>query len=139
MSKTREIISNKYIEANYHPDKLTVVIKAVTDYIPEQEFKDAFNEVKNFVGEHKATKIVFDKSDLDVFHQDSMTWYHVEWKAELRKKYNIVKHRKILPEDELFNQSVQIGREKIERENNNFKFADYDIQYKDSLEDAMNS
>jgi hypothetical protein len=46
-------------------------------------------------------------------------------------------HRKILPNDEVFKQSVKIGRDKINKLYPNGKFHEMDIQYSSSLEDAI--
>lgn len=137
MSEGTPITSTKYMDAQYYPKLKTVLIQAKADYVPEADFKETFNTVKRFIGSNKVEKTIFDKSRLKVFHQDSMTWYHVEWKAELLHLYGIKSHRKILPDDDLFKQSVNIGREKIAREHNNFDFNDYDIQYKNSLKEAL--
>jgi hypothetical protein len=48
-------------------------------------------------------------------------------------------HRKILPQDNVFRQSVKIGREKIKMENPSLNTEKMDIQYKETLEEAINS
>ena len=130
-------LKNKNLVIKYLPEERTVLISATSEYIPEDEFKEAFNEVKGLVGKKNVDKFVFDKSQLKVFHQRSMTWYHVVWKKEMKELYGITKHIKILPDDDLFKDSVNIGREKIARENPGFSFNDYQIQYRNSLDDAL--
>lgn len=137
MSETRRILTTKFLHADYYPGKKIVLISADAEYIPEIDFKDAFQKVRDYIATNDTEKIIFDKSNLKVFHQASMTWYHVIWKKDLLDSFGITQHRKILPEDELFKQSVQIGRERIKHEHPDFHFDDYNIIYKDSLEKAL--
>lgn len=137
MSKTEQILANRFLKAEYYPSRKTILITAVNEYIPEADFKETFKAVTAFINGHKTEKIIFDKSHLQVFHQASMTWYHVEWKQDLRKRFDIIKHRKILPEDELFEQSVQVGKDRIRSEHPEFSFEDFDIVYKNNLQEAL--
>jgi hypothetical protein len=49
----------------------------------------------------------------------------------------LTKHRKILPEDNLFRKSVEIGREKIKKDHPNFDFDALDIVYVESVEEGF--
>jgi hypothetical protein len=88
------------------------------------------------VKEKKITKLIFDKRKLTVFHQPSMEWYFVEWKEKMFD-LGLKTHRKILPQDEIFRQSVKIGREKIKSIHPNGKYTLMDIQYSENLQDAI--
>ena len=112
------------------------VVEAVTGYIPIENFKEIFNYLTGFVRENSITTLVFDKRKLTVFHQPSMEWYFVEWKEQMFS-YGLKKHRKILPDDRIFRESVKIGREKINRSYPDRKFHQMDIQYATSLEEAV--
>lgn len=119
-------------------DQATAVVNATGTYITIEEFKSIFNFIGTVVINNNITKLVFDKTALNVFHQPSMEWYFVDWKE---KMFNVglKTHRKILPQDEVFKQSVKIGREQINVKYPNGKFHQMDIQYFDNLDDAINN
>lgn len=112
------------------------VVQANSTYIPIEQFKEIFNYLRTLVTERKITKLVFDKRKLSVFHQPSMEWYFVSWKEEMFD-LGLTSHRKILPTDEVFRQSVKIGRDKINKAYPNGKFHQMDITYAETLEDAI--
>ena len=114
----------------------TAVVAATGHYITIDEFKSIFNFIGDLVKTHKITKLVFDKRELNVFHQPSMEWYFVEWKEQMFN-LGLKTHRKILPEDMVFRQSVKIGRQQIADKYPNGKFKEMDIQYFENLEDAI--
>lgn len=114
----------------------TGVLQATTDYIPIEEFKKIFNFIGEYVKLGKVNKLVFDKRKLSVFHQPSMEWYFVHWKEEMFD-HGLRTHRKILPADHVFEQSVKIGREKIDKDYPNGKFHQMDIQYFNTIEEAI--
>jgi hypothetical protein len=118
--------------------KPVAIVEATSTYIPIEEFKDIFKEIGKLVETKKITKLVFDKRKLTVFHQPSMEWYFTEWKEQTWHK-GLKTHRKILPDNKVFQQSVKIGREKIKEENPSLKFNEMDIQYKNSLQDAIDN
>lgn len=115
----------------------TAVVEATSNYIPIGEFKEIFNAIETLVRGKNISKLIFDKRKLTVFHQPSMEWYFVEWKEKMFD-LGLKTHRKILPNDDIFKQSVKIGREKIKAMHPNGKFTLMDIQYADSIEDAVN-
>lgn len=112
------------------------VVAATTTYIPMEKFKEIFNYISGLAKKEKVTKLVFDKTKLSVFHQPSMEWYFTEWK-EYMYDAGLRTHRKILPNDEVFKQSVKIGREKIKNSHPNGKYNLMDIAYAGTLEDAI--
>jgi hypothetical protein len=116
----------------------TVVVEAVTNYIPIDQFKEIFNFIGELVSKDKVTKLIFDKRNLTVFHQPSMEWYFVEWKEKMFEN-GLTTHRKILPLDEVFRQSVKIGREKISKMYPKGKFQTMDIAYAETLEEAVSN
>jgi hypothetical protein len=113
------------------------VVEATSSYIPIEQFKEVFNFIGDLVKKERITKLVFDKRKLTVFHQPSMEWYFVEWKEKMFAE-GLTIHRKILPKDEIFRQSVRIGREKINKMFPTGKFHQLDISYSETLEDAIN-
>ena len=100
------------------------------------DFKELFNKIAILVKQEKITKFIFDKRRLTTFHQPSMEWYHLIWKEDMYKT-GLKKHRKLLPNDKLFEQSVITGRKKIARENPDFNFDKFEIIYCKSLEEAI--
>lgn len=112
------------------------IVEAIATYIPIEEFKEIFSAIGKFTAERKITKLIFDKRKLSVFHQPSMEWYFVEWKEKMFD-LGLKTHRKILPQDPIFRQSVKIGRDKIKQIHPNGKYLQMDIQYADNLEDAI--
>ena len=112
------------------------VLEATANYIPLASFKEIFNFIGDLTSKNGITKLIFDKRKLSVFHQPSMEWYFVEWK-EKTFEMGLKVHRKILPVDDVFRQSVRIGREKINRDHPGKKFQQMDIQYCESVDEAI--
>lgn len=113
-----------------------IIVEAISTYIPIEHFKETFNYIGELVPKEKVTKLIFDKRKLSVFHQPSMEWYFTEWKEQMFS-LGLTTHRKILPQDEVFRQSVKIGREKINSQFPNGKFKLMDIAYSESIEQAI--
>ena len=136
--KIVEFSGTKHARINYVEDQPIAIIEALSNYIPIEDFKKIFLETGKLVKQKGIKKLIFDKRNLTIFHQPSMEWYFIEWKEEM---YNLglKTHRKILPQDNVFRQSVKIGREKIKAENPNLNTDKMDIQYKETLEEAINS
>lgn len=114
----------------------TLLVKATATYIPIDQFKVIFNEITHWVEELKIQKLIFDKRHLTVFHQPSMEWYFVDWKERMFD-LGLTRHVKILPQDEVFRQSVKIGRAKINDAFPHGKFHTMEILYAESLEEAI--
>lgn len=114
----------------------TMIIEATSGYIPFAGFKEIFAEAGKFVKEHKIEKLIFDKRQMNTFHQPSMEWYYTEWKEDMIV-HGLTKHRKILPNDQLFRHSVNVGREKIFAAHPKAKFTSLDLKYAESVEEAL--
>jgi hypothetical protein len=119
-------------------DRKFAVVQATDTYIPIEEFQKVFEKVSELVKDSEINKLIFDKRALKVFHQPSMEWYFIEWKSDMYH-YGLTRHRKLLPDDEIFRQSVKIGREKIFRENPDLNLEKLDIQYCDTLQEAIDN
>ena len=113
------------------------VIEATASYIPIEKFKEVFHAMEGLVKEKKINKLIFDKRQLKVFHQPSMEWYFVEWKERMADE-GLVNHVKILPDDEVFCQSVKLGREQINKKYPQARFRQLSIQYASSVEEGVN-
>lgn len=114
------------------------IVEATSTYIPIEQFKEIFNFIGKMVQNQGISKLIFDKRKLTVFHQPSMEWYFVEWKEQMFE-FGLSVHRKILPQDEVFRQSVKIGREKIRNTYPNGKYTLMDIQYAESIDEAISN
>jgi hypothetical protein len=111
-------------------------MEANASYIPIEQFKEAFHAMEELIIKKKINKLIFDKRQLSVFHQPSMEWYFVEWKEKMAD-YGLVNHIKILPQDEVFCQSVKIGREQINKKYPQARFRQLYIQNASSVEEAV--
>lgn len=112
------------------------LMEANASYIPIEQFKEAFHAMEELIIKKKINKLIFDKRQLSVFHQPSMEWYFVEWKEKMAD-YGLVNHIKILPQDEVFCQSVKIGREQINKKYPQARFRQLYIQNASSVEEAV--
>ena len=117
-------------------DQSILVIEATSTYIPVDEFKKIFEKAAVAVQENKIQKVIFDKRALEVFHQPSMEWYFTAWKEEVLD-HGMKIHRKLLPNDFAFRQSVKIGRMRISEKYPDLRTDEMDIQYTESLEEAV--
>lgn len=134
MTKEREFKHARIFLLPQQPG--TAVVEATANYIPLDQFKEIFNFISDLTSEKKISKLIFDKRNLSVFHQPSMEWYFVEWKEKMFGA-GLRTHRKILPKDDVFRQSVRIGRDKINKTYPDGKFHQMDIQYAETIEDAI--
>lgn len=132
------ILKNEAFNVNFIPESGTILCSVIDNYILDEVFKFTFEKISAFVKENSVDKFVFDKSKLTVFNQESMVWYHVEWKREMFN-YGLKKHYKILPKDNIFKLSVEMGKKRISAENPDFNFNDFDIRYFDSVEEALDA
>lgn len=112
------------------------LIQSTSSYIPIEEFKHIFNAVEGLIQKHPIRRMIFDKTSLRVFHQPSMEWYFTEWKTQMAV-LGLIEHVKILPDDEVFQQSVKLGREQINKDYPDAKFNELWIEYADSIEEAV--
>ena len=114
----------------------TAIVEALTNYIPLIPFKEIFEYIGVLAKEKKLKKLIFDKRKLSIFNQPSMEWYFIEWKEKMYDQ-GLTIHRKILPTDDVFRQSVRIGREKINKNFPDKKYNKMDIQYAETIEEAL--
>ncbi|MHA7128904.1 hypothetical protein [Algoriphagus namhaensis] len=113
-----------------------VICKLKLDYIPIEEFKAVFHEIATVVKEGDFEKFIFDKRALRAFHQPTMEWYFIHWKKEMLQ-YGIKTHRKILPAEKWFEKMVQIAKAQILENYPDNIINQLDIQYCQSIEEAI--
>ena len=131
------LLETKNLRFEHLPERKAILATATGTFIPRAEFTEAFETLLSKLAEApNADTLIFDKRPLRTFDQDSMVWYHVDWK-ERAYRNGIVHHIKLLPTDKTFRKSVEIGRQKIMDEHPDFDFARYDIRYLDSIEEAL--
>jgi len=117
-------------------NKPVLIIKASDTYIPIEEFKSLFARATELIKEYGIQKVIFDKRRLQIFHQPSMEWYYVHWKEELLQE-GVNTHRKLLPDDQIFKKSVELGIAKIKEKYPHIRLSEMDIQYFDTLQEAI--
>jgi hypothetical protein len=126
----------KHTKISYLKDLKVGIVEALDEYIPMNEFLETFDKVGELVKKEGLIKLIFDKRKLRVFHQPSMEWYFTIWKEEMYH-YGLKTHRKLLPQDKDFRESVKIGRLKIKNDHPNIKAHLMDIQYVRNIEEAI--
>lgn len=135
----QNVFTSKNSTVSYVATHKAILIEATNTYIPLEEFQETFNQVEEYVKINyklDIKRVVFDKRSLTVFHQPSMEWYFINWKERIYNQ-GIRVIRKMLPDDRVFKYSVKVGREKIDQMYPNAKYHLMDIQYRDSLEEAL--
>jgi hypothetical protein len=133
------IIQTNFLSAEYLEDEQVILCRANTDFIPKSDFMEFFEKMKEIIKVHSVKCLIFDKTKLKVFDQGSMEWYHIHWKPIIKKEYGLKTYRKLLPKDNIFRISVEIGKKKIAENNPTFSFDDFDIKYVESVEEALKS
>jgi hypothetical protein len=108
----------------------------LADYIPMDDFKVIFNQIGDIVKAGYYEKFIFDKRSLRAFHQPTMEWYFIHWKKDMLE-YGVTKHRKILPLEKWFEKMVQIAKLQIFQNYPDNIIDKLDIQYCDSIEEAI--
>lgn len=137
--KYETVISKEYGKVFVLPENQIMICELTKEYVPIEEFKEIFQETVPIIKDHKIKKFIFDKQYLRVFHQPSMEWYFVFWKTEIYE-LGLSVHRKILPQNQpFFTLAVEAGRAKILEEYKNTVIPLLDIQYKNTIEEAIKS
>lgn len=131
------LYTKKYGNIYLVHSKHTAICELMQDYVPIDKFKKIFSVLGGFVKEYNVKKLIFDKRNLQTFHQPSMEWYFLVWKADMLKE-GLTVHRKILPQGDVwFKEAVLAGRAQIKENNPNNIIDQLDIQYSESIEEAI--
>jgi hypothetical protein len=126
----------RYARVWFNRSRKTIICELLTDYVPIEDFKEAFLEIGELVKTGGFEKFIFDKRALRAFHQPTMEWYFIHWKKEMLG-YGVKTHRKILPEEKWFEKMVQIAKAQILTQYPDNIIDQLDIAYCDSLEAAI--
>ena len=132
----KKVASHKYADILRVPDEPILVIQSTSTSIPLAQFKNVFLEAGTIVEQEGVTKLIFDKRSFKVFDPEAMEWYFTEWKEKMFA-HGLRTHRKIMPESVPFKYSVDTSRKGIYERFPNGKFRQMDIQYVDSIEEAI--
>ena len=129
---------SKYLKVNYFSEHKTLTLEATEDYLPPEAFKKDFKEILKFSEKESIRNLIFDKSNLDVFHQKSMEWYFVEITPGLFEN-GLQRFYKVLPNKPWFNLDLILkSTAQIKREHPEVNFSEFDSTYVPSVEYAMN-
>jgi len=130
------LFKERYAKVYKSHSKKIIICELITDYVPIEDFKNIFLQISEVVKKGGFDKFIFDKRSLRAFHQPSMEWYFLHWKKEMLE-YGIVHHRKILPAEKWFEKMVMIAKDQIMKNNPDNIIDQLDIQYCDSIEEAI--
>ena len=126
----------RYARVWFNRSRKTIICELLTDYVPIEDFKEAFLEIGELVKTGGFEKFIFDKRALRAFHQPTMEWYFIHWKKDMLG-YGVKTHRKILPEEKWFEKMVQIAKAQILTQYPDNIIDQLDIAYCDTLEAAI--
>ena len=131
-----EAFDSRFARVYYLEEQKIAVSEMKAEYVPIEHFKETFHHVGELVRGGYNSKFIFDKRALRAFHQPSMEWYYVEWKRDMLA-HGLRVHRKILPDEPWFKKSVMIAKDQIHRQYPDNVIDQLDIQYCDTLEQAI--
>jgi hypothetical protein len=126
----------RYAKVFSNYDGGIILCVLLTDYVPIEDFKNTFEEISEIIKSGNFTKFIFDKRALRAFHQPSVEWYLLVWKAEMLQ-FGVRQHRKILPAEKWFEKMVAIAKEQIMKNNPDNIVDKLDIRYCNSIEEAI--
>ena len=126
----------RYARVLVSAEKKIVICELPADYIPIEDFKEAFGQIGKIVKGGSFEKFIFDKRSLRAFHQPTMEWYFIHWKKDMLA-YGLKTHRKILPAEKWFEKMVQIAKQQILETYPDNIIDQLDIQYCDTIEEAI--
>ncbi len=133
---SKKVYSDDFISLHELENTDVVLCVSETEYIPIEHFKEAFKNIGNHIKQNRSKALIFDKRNLNTFHQPSMEWYYTEWKAEMLG-HGLSKHYKILPSMPWFAKSVEAGKRDIKRNYPSFDFDLFSVTYVDSIAEAL--
>tara|TARA_B100000508_G_scaffold60116_1_gene46742 strand:+ start:23832 stop:24293 length:462 start_codon:yes stop_codon:yes gene_type:complete len=131
-----EVYKDEFISLHRFEGKDIVMCVADTEYIPIEHFKKSFMAIGELIKKNNWKALIFDKRNLNTFHQPSMEWYYTEWKADMIN-HGLSSHYKILPSMPWFAKSVEAGKRDIKRNHPSFDFDEFSVKYVDSVEEAI--
>jgi len=70
----------RYARVWFNRTRKIIICELLADYVPIEDFKEAFLEIGELVKTGGFEKFIFDKRALRAFHQPTMEWYFIHWK-----------------------------------------------------------
>ena len=131
------VFNNAYACVYTNTQQSLLLCQTRSTYISIESFKAIFLSCSDFIKDQPVEKFIFDKRSLRAFHQPSMEWYFVHWKQTIYHEHGLRTHRKILPSMEWFQKCVEAGKAEIEQKHPHNIFAQLDIRYTSSIEEAL--
>ena len=135
-AQLKKVASHKYADILRVPNEPILVIRSTATSMPLADFKNVFTEAGTIIEQEGITKLIFDKRSFKVFDPEAMEWYFTEWKEKMFA-HGLRTHRKIMPESVPFKYSVDTSRKSIYERFPQGKFRQMDIQYVNSIEEAI--
>ena len=132
----KSAFKTKYAEVLVQKDQQIIACILLEDYIPIKYFKETFDRLGKLIEENGSKKFIFDKRALRTFHQPSMEWYYIKWKAQMLS-YGLVHHRKILPDLRWFVKAVEIAKRPLLAKIPVDIIRQLDISYCDTIDEAV--
>lgn len=130
------IWSNDYLALYTFSEKQCGLFISKTEYILIEHFKNAFDQALIYAKSNNWNYFIFDKSNLNVFHQPSMEWYYTTWKKQLLN-LGVKTHFKILPKEPWFKASVEAGLVEIKEKHPDFDFSAFKVIYVSNIDEAL--
>ena len=65
----------RYARVWFNRSRKIIICQLLTDYVPIDDFKEAFLEIGVLIKSGGFEKFIFDKRALRAFHQPTMEWY----------------------------------------------------------------
>lgn len=132
------VLENSSAYAWYLPECSVIVCVMKRASVTRSDFKALFEAVAAAARIYFPNKMVFDMRKMEVFDQQMMTWYYIEWKPKLFREIGLKKYRKLLPFNKLFRKYVAVNRKKLAKEHG-FDFSVFDIKYCETMQYALDN
>jgi hypothetical protein len=113
------------------------VIEATSAHIPKTQFQEMFITIGQNIIKSGCRKVIFDMSMLQFYYEPTFDWFFTVWKERMFY-HGISCYRIILPHIEIIREGVEKSRKKAYEIFPDEKYWEMDIQYTDTVEDALN-
>lgn len=131
------IYVSQQINISYISQKNILVCQIKAD-INTARFKEAILQMTSIVKKLKIEHMVIDKRHMVTIHLPSMRWFYLTWMEQMFA-LGLRTYYKILPENELFRFTLNMGREKIMNENPHLSYKKVNIHYYKNLKEVLHN
>ncbi|EAY31973.1 hypothetical protein [Microscilla marina] len=129
------IFVSEQVNILYLPSKDVIVCQLNAD-INITLFKEAILKMGEFIKQHQVKNLVMDKRNMVTLHLPSMQWFYLSWMEQMYKD-GLTTFHKILPNNELFKFSLQMGKDKIVADNPQVDPAKVETHYYKNLHEVL--